>query len=393
MKRRIAVLGSTGSIGVQALQILAEHHERFAVVALTAHRSAEPLAGQVREFRPDAACLVAGSEPGGPGGPPTVWFEGADGILEALDASRPDLVLNGITGAAGLPASEWALRHGVDLALANKESLVIAGEHLVGLAAQSGARILPVDSEHCAIFQCLNGERIDRVRRIWLTGSGGPFRRLPLESFPSITIDQALRHPTWDMGPRITVGSATMMNKAFEILEAHWLFGLDADRIEVVIHPQSIVHSMVEFVDGSIVAQLGVPDMRVPILYCLGWPDRLPFDGFQPFDPLRFRELNFEPVDAQRYPAIGLAYETLRRGGDAGAVFNAADEVATGLFLDGQIPFPAIVDCVAAVLAARPSRPIGGVADALAADREARDRARRWVEVDSGRQPAPPSRT
>lgn len=374
MRRRIAVLGSTGSIGVQALQILADHEDRFEVVALTANRSESALVEQVERFRPAAACLVQGAP--APASGETVWFDGSTGILEALEASRPDLVLNGITGAAGLAASEWTLRQGVTLALANKESLVIAGEHLMGLAAESGARILPVDSEHCAVFQCLNGERRQEVRRIWLTGSGGPFRTRELDTFGAITPAEALRHPTWDMGPRITVGSATMMNKAFEVLEAHWLFGVEADRIQVVLHPQSIVHSMVEFVDGSILAQLGVPDMRVPILYCLGWPDRLPFPAFQPFDPIRFANLTFESVDTARYPAIDLAYEVLARGGDAGAVLNAADEVATEQFLAGAISFPDIIGCVRKTLHAAPARPIHDLESAFAADRGARERAR-----------------
>lgn len=377
MRRRIAVLGSTGSIGVQALQILADHEDRFEVVALTANRSEAALVEQVERWQPTAACLVQGAPTGRSGS--TAWFEGPEGVLAALDASRPDVVLNGITGAAGLAASEWTLRHGTTLALANKESLVIAGEHLMGLAAESGARILPVDSEHCAVFQCLNGEKLREVRRIWLTGSGGPFRTRDLDTFGSITPAEALRHPTWDMGPRITVGSATMMNKAFEILEAHWLFGLEPERIQVVIHPQSIVHSMVEFVDGSILAQLGVPDMRVPILYCLGWPDRLPFPAFEPFDPLRFANLNFEPVDLARYPAIGLAYDVLARGGDSGAVLNAADEVATEEFLAGSIGFTDIVACARQTLEAAPPGTIRDLQSAVRADRAARDRARQFT--------------
>ncbi len=302
MKRRIAVLGSTGSVGVRTLSLLADRTDRFEVVALTARRSAAALAQQALRFQPAAACLTEGNGREASTPDSCAWFEGDEGILAALEHARPELVLNAITGAAGLSASEWTLRRGLTLALANKESLVIAGEHLSALARETGGRILPVDSEHCAIAQCLHGERLDRVRRIWLTASGGPFRERALEEFPRITPEEALRHPTWDMGPRITVGSATMMNKAFEVLEAHWLFGLEAERIAVVIHPQSLVHSMVEFVDGSIVAQLGVPDMRVPILYCLGWPDRLPFPDFEPFDLRRFRQLSFEPVDSWSGP-------------------------------------------------------------------------------------------
>jgi 1-deoxy-D-xylulose-5-phosphate reductoisomerase len=389
MRRRIAVLGSTGSIGIQALQILADHEDRFELVALTANRSESALVEQVGRFRPAAACLVQGAPTSAAGD--TAWFDGSEGILEALEASQPDLVLNGITGAAGLAASEWTLRRGVTLALANKESLVIAGEHLMGLAAESGARILPVDSEHCAVFQCLNGEQLREVRRIWLTGSGGPFRTRDLDTFAAITPEEALCHPTWDMGPRITVGSATMMNKAFEVLEARWLFGLEADRIQVVLHPQSIVHSMVEFVDGSILAQLGVPDMRVPILYCLGWPDRLPFPAFQPFDPIRFANLTFEQIDTQRYPAIDLAYDVLARGGDAGAVLNAADEVATEQFLAGAISFPDIIGCVRETLNATPARPIHSLDAAFAADRGARERARELTAGCSAPRSAPTS--
>lgn len=369
--KRIAILGSTGSVGVQALQLIADRRDTFAVAALTARRSVGPLLQQVAEFDPAAICLVDGN--GRDAGCPekTAWFEGDDGILEALDAARPDLVLNAITGAAGLRASEWSLRNRVPLALANKESLVMAGSYLMPMSKEQATPVLPVDSEHCAIFQCLRGEDLGSVRRIFLTGSGGPFRQRALESFDDITPAEALRHPTWDMGPRITIGSATMMNKAFEVLEARWLFGLEADQVQVVIHPQSIVHSMVEFVDGNIIAQLGVPDMRVPILYCLAYPKRVPFD-FEPFDPVRFAQLTFDTVDTGRYPAIPLAYETLRAGGDSGAVLNAADEVMTGLFLEGKVKFKAITETVAAVLRNHDARPISCLDDVQAADRNAR---------------------
>jgi 1-deoxy-D-xylulose-5-phosphate reductoisomerase len=386
-RRSVAVLGCTGSVGQQALAILAQHRDRFAVALLAAHTSAAALARAAADFRPVAACLTgAGAAPDLPAG--TRFHGGADGLLAALDAVQPDLVLNAITGAAGLAASEWTLAAGRQLALANKESLVIAGEHLLPLARQRGARILPVDSEHCAIFQCLDGQRHAAVRRLWLTGSGGPFRRRELDSFAAITPAEALQHPTWSMGPRITIGSATMMNKAFEVIEAHWLFGTPPEAIEVVLHPQSIVHSMVEFVDGSMLAQCGVPDMRVPILYCLGWPERLPC-AFEPFDPHRWRSLEFEPVDRRRYPALDLAYAVLRAGGDAGARLNAADEVATAAFLAGQLAFPGIAAVCARVLAARTSRPIRSIADALAADAEARALAAR--EVASQPRPTAPA--
>ena len=369
-KRRIAVLGCTGSVGSQASSILADHADRFDVVLLAAHTRSDLLASAAALHRPAAACLTgADHAPELPAG--TRFFAGPDGLLEALDTTRPDTVLNAITGAAGLAASEWTLRHGRTLALANKESLVVAGDYLMPLGKRHGASILPVDSEHCAIFQCLDGERPASVRRIWLTGSGGPFRTRDLATFGSITPAEALKHPTWSMGPRITIGSATMMNKAFEVLEAHWLFGLPAERIEVVLHPQSIVHSMVEFCDGSILAQCGVPDMRVPILFCLGHPERLPFD-FRPFDPLRWQKLEFAPFEPERYPAVALAYEAMHSGGDAGARLNAADEVATAAFLAGRIPFPAIARIAGAVLHERPARPIGSLADVLSADAEGR---------------------
>ena len=393
--KRIAILGSSGSVGSNALRLIADRPEQFEVAALTAYRSERLLAEQVAQFQPKAACLVASDAP--PAGWPRAcaFFTGASGVLDALDASQPDLVLNAITGAAGLAASEWSLRHGVPLALANKESLVMAGPHLMELAESTQTPILPVDSEHCAIFQCLQAERtagavdatgspkagglqtaLSRVRKIYLTASGGPFRQRPLHEFDTITPAQALEHPTWDMGPRITVGSATMMNKAFEVIEAHWLFGLAPEQIQVLIHPQSIVHSMVEFVDGSMLAQLGLPDMRVPILYCLSFPERTPFE-FQPFDPVRFRNLTFEPVDSARFPAVDLAFECLARGGSSGAVLNAADEVLTGRFLAGEVSFRGITDTVRAVVRSQPPTPIRNLEQVMSADAAARDAADR----------------
>jgi 1-deoxy-D-xylulose-5-phosphate reductoisomerase len=370
--KRVAILGSTGSIGTQALALVRDgRRARFDVVALVAKRNEAALVQQAREFGAQATCLVDGNERPHDLPAAAAWHTGDAGVLAALEQTAPDLVLNGITGAAGLAASEWTLRAGKTLALANKESLVVAGPYLMALAHEHGARILPVDSEHCAIFQCLQHEPARAVRRVLITGSGGPFRTRDLATFGAITPREALAHPTWTMGPRITVGSATMMNKAFEVLEAHWLFDLRPEQIDVVLHPQSIIHSMVEFIDGSILAQLGVPDMRVPILYCLTWPERTAFQ-FTPFDPVRFRTLNFEPYDPARYPAIPLAYECLARGGDSGAVLNAADEVLTELFLAGRIPFPAIVEVGQRVLRAHPPANLVSLADVARADRAAR---------------------
>ncbi len=378
-RRRLAILGCTGSVGRQALQVVHEHPDHFAVALLAAHTSAAGLAAAAAAHGPAAACLT-GSDTAPSLPPGTRFFRGQAGLLEALAASEPDCVLNAITGAAGLGASAWTLQTGRTLLLANKESLVVAGSFLMPLAKASGARILPVDSEHCAVHQCLAGADPGAVRRLWLTASGGPFRDRPLATFADITPTEALQHPTWNMGPRITIGSATMMNKAFEVLEAHWLFGVPPSAIEVVVHPQSIVHSMVEFVDGSMLAQCGVPDMRVPIRYCLGYPDRLPC-AFEPFDPRRWRTLEFLPVDPERYPALPLAYDVLRMGGDSGAVLNAADEVATAAFLAGRLPFPAITAAAGHAVRGRTPRQIRSLQDALDADAEGRRAAAAFVDA------------
>ncbi len=377
-KSRVAILGSTGSIGTQALDICREHDDRFEVVALQANSSAEALADQAARYSVLDACLTRAANPPESLPAATRFHSGPEGLIDMLERSEPDVVLNGITGAAGLPASEWTLRHGRRLALANKESMVLAGSLLMDLALRYGGEILPVDSEHCAIHQCLRSGRRSEVRKIHLTGSGGPFRNRHLETFDSITPKEALNHPTWTMGPRITVGSATMMNKAFEVLEARWLFDLEPEQIQVVIHPQSIVHSMVEFRDGSVVAQCGLPDMRLPILYCLAYPDRLEHP-FQPFDATKWSKLEFLPADTSRYPAINLAYEVMRLGGDSGAVLNAADEVLTQRFLDGVLPFPSITGHATTIVRKREVRPIRSIADVIAADREGRELAERLV--------------
>lgn len=384
--KRIAVLGSTGSIGTSALEVIAASEGRLRATALSAHRRLDLLVTQAHQYRPkwviatDEAAADRFRWNGLPRG--TELVVGQRGLEEVAAADDVDLVLAGIVGSAGLRSTWAALEAKKTVALANKESLVMGGPLVVELAAKHGATILPVDSEHCAVFQCLRDEPVKAVRRVHLTASGGPFRQRPLDTFASITKHEALQHPTWTMGPRITIGSATMMNKAFEILEAHWLFGLPAEQIAVVVHPQSIVHSMVEFIDGSMLAQCGVPDMRVPILYCLAHPERLPF-AFEPFDPVRWQRLEFEAVQHERYPAVPLAYEVLRLGGDAGAVLNAADEVATAAFLQGRIPFTAITALSERVLADRPTRPIGSLQDVFAADAEGRRAADRILETNN----------
>ncbi len=379
-------MGATGSIGTQTLDLLEGRRDRFRVVLLSAHRSGKALAGLARTFQPEAVALthpegVRSFRENHPDQGAPRLFQGEGAVEKALRSLEPDLVVHGITGAAGVGPTMAALEAGADLALANKESLVTAGALVREKAREKGVRILPVDSEHAAVFQCLKGERegTGKVRRIFLTASGGALRDLPPGELASVTPEQVLRHPTWNMGPRVTVGSATMMNKAFEILEAHWLFDLPSPRIQVLIHRQSIVHALVEFVDGSILAQMGVPDMRVPILAALGWPERLPSD-LAPFDPARFSRLTFETPDPERYPALELARRVLEMGGDSGAVLNAADEVGTEAFLEGRIPFPKIVDLSRAVLEGHRPKSPACLEDVLEADRKAREEARRILE-------------
>ena len=371
--KSLIVLGSTGSIGKQTLEVIRAQPRALRVEGLAARGSWQTLAAQAREFRPrfvaiedrEAAALLAPLlEPG------TNLLCGPDALIELCAVADYDTAVHGVVGAAGLRASVAVLKRGLKLALANKESLVMAGEELMELARRHAGEILPVDSELCAILQCLRGERLERVRCVHLTASGGPFRDTPVEELEHQSRESALRHPTWSMGPRITIGSATLMNKALEVLEVHHLFGIPPERIRVVIHRQSIVHSMVEFVDGSLIAQMGPPNMRGPLHYCLFHPDRAPSD-LVGFDLGLFSRLSFEAVDAARFPALELGFDCARRGGDAGAVLNAADEVAVEAFLAGRACFGEIARTVGGVLARRAS-PASGVAAALAADVDAR---------------------
>lgn len=382
--KRILLLGSTGSIGRQTLEVVAQCAGRFSVAGLSAHRNGALAAEQALRF--GARNLVLTGPQGLENarrrlrGKGVRLLEGPEGLLRILREGDYELVVQAVTGAAGLPFSVEVLRLGKDLALANKESMVVAGACLRRMATESGSRILPIDSEHAAVFQCLEGRRIEEVRRVYLTGSGGPFRTRPLRELESVTPAEALRHPNWSMGPRITVDSATMMNKAFEVIEAHYLFGLAAEQVQVLIHPQSIIHSMVEFTDGTILAQMGVPDMRVPIHRALSFPERGSFP-LEPFDPVRFRQLHLEPPDPSRYPALRLGYEAVQAGGTAGAVLNAADEVAVQMFLDGQVPFPEISRMAAAVLDRHPRVCDPGLDQILEADRWAREEAKRLLPV------------
>ncbi|MBI3820985.1 MAG: 1-deoxy-D-xylulose-5-phosphate reductoisomerase [Planctomycetes bacterium] len=385
--KRIVVLGSTGSIGESTLRLVAEQRNRFKVVGLSARRNAGRLMEQAEAFdvrmvalaEPDA---VAGDAKNRLAQGKIKLFGGERSSAELLEAADFDLCIHGITGAAGLPASHACLQKGRALALANKESLVIAGELLLSLSRATGAPILPVDSEHSAIFQCVRHEPRSRIRKIYLTASGGPFRDRALDAFATITRDEALKHPNWDMGERITVGSATMMNKAFEVIEAHHMFQLQSEQIRVLIHRQSIVHSMVEFEDGSMLAQLGVPDMRIPIQVALHHPDRGQFD-FEPFDPVRFSNLTFSEAERDRYPCLALGYKCIKLGGTAGAVLNAADEVATQRFLDGSIRFPDIARICEAALREIPIQRADTLAAVFAADARARDFARSFATKPS----------
>ncbi|MEO0514554.1 MAG: 1-deoxy-D-xylulose-5-phosphate reductoisomerase [Planctomycetota bacterium] len=373
--RRIVVLGSTGSIGVNTLAVI-EHLTRtgicpFEVIGLAAGTNAKMLSEQAKRHGCTAVALADAG--------PSISldadhvFSGPDAATQLVEHTRPDVVVSAIVGAAGLAATVEALRQGCTVALANKETLVAAGAWVMPLAREYGATIIPVDSEHSAIFQAL-GQTTETtgVRRVVLTASGGPFREWPADRMRDATPEQALNHPTWDMGPKITIDSATMMNKALEIIEAHHLFALPPEKIEAVIHPQSIVHSFVEFADHSVLAQLGPPDMRTPIQVALTHPKRLAGCSDQ-LDWSKLRQLDFLPPDGERFPALKLAYDVIRRGGTAGAVFNAANEAAVQAFLEHRIRFGRIVELVGEALAAVPAVPIDNLEVVFLADQQARD--------------------
>lgn len=367
MSRGVAILGSTGSIGTTALRVLARHPDRFHVAALTAFENATLLREQAELHHPSFVGVVRN----GAVHPPN-WREGTACLVEAVQRPDVDIVLNAIVGAAGLDATLAAVRAGKRVALANKETLVVAGELVAAACREGGGEIVPVDSEHSAILQCLAGRGAADVRRLVITASGGPFRDWTRERLERATVADALQHPTWRMGRKITIDSATLANKALEVIEAHFLFGLPYDRIEIVVHPQSVVHSMVEFVDGSVLAQMGVPSMELPVLYALTHPERVTDTGVPPFDPVELSPLTFERVRTADFPALRLGIEAGRAGGAAPAVFNAANEQAVALFLEGRIPFADIPRGIAVALEAL-SGAGGGTREALlAADQEAR---------------------
>ncbi len=368
--KRLAILGSTGSVGSQALDVVERTRGRFHVFALAARRNARALAEQVRRFHPR---IVAMSDPAAArslrdilGADAPEILEGDEGVAALAAHPEVDFVLAAIAGGAGLRSTAAAIEAGKQVGLANKESMVLAGELLMARAAARGVRILPVDSEHSAIFQALVGHDRAHVRRLLLTASGGPLRGVPAGELASVTPARALKHPNWSMGDKITIDSATLMNKGLEVIEARWLFDIDPRRIDIVVHPESIVHSMVEYVDGSVVAQLGVSDMRGPISYAMAYPERLPLD-LPPLDLSRLGRLTFEPPDPARFPAFTLAYRALEIGGTAPAVLSGADEAAVEAFLAGRCGFTRIAQVCEEVLDAHVPEPLRSVEQALAA--------------------------
>jgi 1-deoxy-D-xylulose-5-phosphate reductoisomerase len=384
-RKRVVVLGATGSIGQSALKVACDIPERMEIVGLAAKSNAKKLAAQANLVRPEAICLVDEARLGelcaNLAYHPTI-FAGEDGLVEIARLTNADMVLVAVVGTGGLRPALAAIEAGKDLAVASKEILVMAGEAVMSAAAQNGVRVLPVDSEHNAIFQCLEGgaslqlaqgqhSNLSCIRRIILTASGGPFRETPAKEFAAITPEQALKHPTWNMGPKITIDSATLFNKGLEMIEAHWLFGVEMQRVEVVIHPQSIVHSMVEFADGSVLAQLSHSDMCFPIQYAVTWPDRVA-NTLPPLDFGKLRKLEFAAPRLEDFPSLNLARHAGETGGTLPAVMNAANEVAVSAFLDHRIPFPRIWQLVEEVMSRHASVAKPNLDAILEADRWAR---------------------
>jgi len=371
----VAILGSTGSIGRQTLEVIAASQDRFRVVALAAARNVEALAEQARQFRPTLAAVLdeslAPELKGRLEGTEIRVGAGEAGLLEAATLDQAAVVVGAVSGVAGLRPVLAAIRAGKRLALANKEPLVAAGGIVMSAAHSAGAEIIPVDSEHSALFQCLLGHRREHVRRIILTASGGALRDLSPEQLARVTPQQALAHPTWRMGPKVTVDSATLMNKGLEVIEAHWLFGVPVERIEVLLHHQSIVHSLVEFTDGATIAQLSQPDMRLPIQYALSYPERLPV-RWGALELAQTGELTFSAIDVDRYPCLRLAYDAARRGGTAPAALNAADEVAVEAFLAGRIGFMDIPRIIETALSRHTPEPADTLERVISADADAR---------------------
>ena len=383
--KRVTLLGGTGSIGLRTLELVSSFPEEFAIAGLAARGSnVELIADLCRKYSPEAVALL---EPAAVDrlaallpSPRPELMAGPSGLVSLTRDVDADVVLSALVGGAGLLPTMAAIQAGRPVALANKETLVMAGNLMTAAARRRGVALLPVDSEHSAIFQCLCGHNRADVHRILLTGSGGPFRELPRAAFASVTVQDALRHPTWKMGPKITIDSATLMNKGLEIIEARWLFDVDADQVQVVIHPQSIIHSMVEYVDGAVIAQLGVADMGVPILYALAYPERRPTPGAR-LDLPRVGQLTFFEPDVEKFPCLRLARQALEQGGSAPVVLNAANEVAVAAFLEGKIGFTRIAELIERALDTVAHSEPKTVDDCVAVDDDARRIARALVDA------------
>jgi 1-deoxy-D-xylulose-5-phosphate reductoisomerase len=377
--KKLTILGSTGSIGVSTLEIVAAHRDRFEVVALTGGNNLELLKKQIEEFTPQVAAVITEDSARKlrtmVRGVKTEILSGIPGMIAAATASDATMVVAAIVGAAGLVPTVAAIKAGKDVALANKETLVTAGHLIMEMVKEQGVRLYPVDSEHSAVFQSLQGHRSQDVKRIILTASGGPFLHYPPQKLAEVSIDDALNHPNWSMGRKITIDSATMMNKGLEVIEAKWLFHVPVERVSVVIHPQSIIHSLVEYVDGCVMAQLGVPDMKAPIAYALTYPERVP-TGVRGLDLAELGSLTFFEPDVERFPALKLAYRAVRDGESMPAVMNAANEVAVDAFLSGCIRFPDIARIIEKTMDAHQPHALTTIEEVLHADRWGRMKAK-----------------
>ena len=386
--KRITLLGATGSIGLRTLDLVSGFPEEFSVAGMAARGSnPDKIADLCRKYAPQAVALL---EPAAVDAlarllpaPRPELLSGIEGLVALARDVDADIVLSALVGGVGLLPTMAAIQAGRTMALANKETLVMAGRLMTAAARARGVSLLPVDSEHSAVFQCLVGHNRGDVHRVLLTASGGPFRELPTEKFATVTVEDALRHPTWKMGAKITIDSATLMNKGLEVIEARWLFDLAPDQVQVVIHPQSIVHSMVEYIDGSVLAQLGVADMGIPILYALTFPERRPTPAAR-LDLTRTGPLTFEPPDPERFPALRLARAALEQGGAAPVVLNAANEIAVAAFLERRIGFPEITQSIERALAAEPAGELGSIEECVEVDARTRRRVRDWIAARSG---------
>ena len=379
--KKISILGSTGSIGVNALDVISRHPDKFQVVALAAGENDSLLQSQIDRFKPKVAALF--NEKNSDKLKKTIKdknvkiVSGVDGVIEAATVKEADMVISAIVGAAGLIPTISAIKAKKDIALANKETLVMAGE-IVMREAEGKCRIIPIDSEHSAIFQSLTGEKRENIRKLILTASGGPFRNYPKEQFEDIKPEDALKHPNWRMGQKITIDSATLMNKGFEVIEAKWLFGIADENIEVLIHPQSTIHSLVEFIDGSVIAQLGIPDMRIPISYALNYPDRLK-NTLPSLNLAEVKNLSFEKPDTEKFPCLKFAFEALKIGETMPAVLNAANEMAVNAFLNREISFNKIPEIIKKTMKSHKVCHAKGISDILKADRWAREHAKNLI--------------